>query len=179
MVKLIVGTEAMFFLSLIMAFVYFSFTPGFRHQQVSALNIRSTGAFSLLLFFSSFTYWRAEVNYRSGQLKRLKYWLLLTLVLGVTFLLGQGNEYQKLLHNHITVGSSMFGTSFFTLTDFHGLHVLAGLVVIGILTCLTFLGDYSQTTASTIFSAIGVYWHFVDIVWLIVFLIVYVVPLIS
>jgi heme/copper-type cytochrome/quinol oxidase subunit 3 len=178
MVKLIVFTEAMFFLSLIMAFVYFSFTPGFKHQQVSALDIRTTGIFSLLLFSSSFTYWRAETNYDAGKLKRLKFWLLLTLILGAVFLFGQGKEYLKLLNSHVSISSSMFGTSFFTLTGFHGLHVFAGLVVISIITCLTFLGDY-ETKKSTVFSSIGIYWHFVDIVWLVVFLIVYVLPLFS
>jgi heme/copper-type cytochrome/quinol oxidase subunit 3 len=179
MVKLIVFTEAMFFLSLIMAFVYFSFTPGFKHQQVNVLDIRSTGIFSLLLFSSSFTYWRAEVNYDAGELKRLKFWLLLTLVLGAIFLFGQGREYLKLLNSHVSISSSMFGTSFFTLTGFHGLHVFAGLVIIGIMTCLTFFGDYNENKKSTIFSSVGIYWHFVDIVWLVVFLIVYVIPIIT
>ena len=179
MVKLIVGTEAMFFLSLIMAFVYFSFTPGFKHQQVGVLNIRSTGMFSLLLFASSFTYWRAETNYKEGRIKRLKCWLLLTMALGTIFLLGQGTEYLNVLRSHINIASSMFGTAFFTLTGFHGLHVFIGLVVIGIVTLLTFLGDYHENRSATIFSSIGIYWHFVDIVWLIVFIIIYVVPLIS
>ena len=179
MIKLIVFTEAMFFLSLIMAFVYFSFTPGFKHQQASVLDIRSTGIFSLLLFSSSFTYWRAEVNYHARELKRLKFWLLLTLALGAIFLFGQGKEYLKLLNSHVSISSSMFGTSFFTLTGFHGLHVFAGLVIIGIITCLTFFGDYTENKMSTIFSSIGIYWHFVDIVWLLVFLIVYVIPLIT
>lgn len=179
MVKLIVFTEAMFFLSVIVAFLYFSFVPGFRRQQISALDIRTTGIFSLLLFSSSFTYWRAETNYKSGEVKRLKFWLLLTFVLGAIFLFGQGKEYLKLLNSHVSISSSMFGTSFFTLTGFHGLHVFAGLVIIGIITCLTFFGDYSENTKSTIFSSVGIYWHFVDIVWLVVFTIVYVLPLIS
>lgn len=179
MVKLIVFTEAMFFLSLIMAFVYFSFTPGFKNQQISTLDIRSTGIFSLLLFFSSFTYWRAEQNYNTGDIKQLKIWLLLTLALGAIFLFGQGKEYLKLLNSHVSISSSMFGTSFFTLTGFHGLHVFAGLVIISIVTCLTFFGDYSANKHSMIFSSIGIYWHFVDIVWLVVFSIVYILPLIG
>jgi heme/copper-type cytochrome/quinol oxidase subunit 3 len=179
MMKLVVGTEAMFFLALIMAFVYFSFSPGFKAHQLMNLDIQTTGLFSLLLFSSSFTYWRAETNYKAGDIKRLKFWLLLTLVLGAVFLLGQGMEYLKLLNNQVSISSSMFGTSFFTLTGFHGLHVFVGLIVISILTLLTFLGDYSKNTKSTLFSSVGIYWHFVDIVWLVVFLIVYVVPHIS
>lgn len=175
MIKLIVGTEAMFFLALIMAFVYFSFSPEFRSHQLLSLDIRSTGVFSILLFSSSFTFWRAEVCYRKGNLKQLKGWLLLTIVLGGIFLFGQGREYLSLLNNHVTLSSSIFGTSFFTLTGFHGLHVFAGLIVISIISCLAFLGDYDKPGSSVI-GAVGIYWHFVDIVWLFVFLIVYVVP---
>ena len=64
MIKLIVGTEAMFFLALIMAFVYFSFSPDFRSHQLLSLDLKSTGVLSILLFSSSFNFWRAEVCYR-------------------------------------------------------------------------------------------------------------------
>ncbi|WEK21579.1 MAG: cytochrome c oxidase subunit 3 [Candidatus Pedobacter colombiensis] len=177
MIKLIVGTEAMFFLALIMAFVYFSLVPGFRTHQLVSLDIKSTGVFSLFLFSSSFTYWRAEENFRKGDVKHLKVWLLLTILLGVIFLFGQGKEYYDLLNHQVTISSSTFGTSFFTLTGFHGLHVLIGLIVIAVLTCLAFLGDYDQPGSSLI-SMVGIYWHFVDIVWVFVFLIVYVLPFI-
>lgn len=175
MVKLIVFTEAMFFLSLIIAFVYFSFTPDFKSRQLLNLDIKTTGIFSLLLFASSFTYWRAEANYHQGKRKRLKFWLIITIILGIVFLLGQGREYLGLLNSHITVSSSIFGTSFFTLTGFHGLHVLVGIIVISIITCLTFFGDYANKKSSVIV-AVGIYWHFVDIVWAVVFFIVYVLP---
>lgn len=175
LIKLIVGTEAMFFLALIMAFVYFSFTPDFKSHQLLNLDIKSTGIFSLLLFSSSFTYWRAEANYHKGEITKLKIWLVITILLGTIFLVGQGREYVGLLNNHISVSSSIFGTSFFTLTGFHGLHVLVGIIVISIVTCLTFLGDYTGKKSSVI-GAVGIYWHFVDIVWAVVFLIVYVLP---
>ncbi len=175
MIKLIVGTEAMFFVALIMAFVYFSFSAGFRSHQLLSLNIRSTGIFSVLLFSSSFTFWMAEVNYKKGKITLLKFWLLFTILLGAVFLIGQGREYLGLLNNHVSLSSSIFGTSFFTLTGFHGLHVLVGLIVIAIITSLAFLGDYDKPGSSVI-GTVGIYWHFVDIVWLFVFIIVYVIP---
>ncbi|WP_419802873.1 cytochrome c oxidase subunit 3 [Mucilaginibacter sp.] len=175
MIKLVVGTEAMFFLSLIMAFVYFSFGPGFKTQLLQHLDIKSTGIFTMLLFASSFTYWRAESNYENGRINRFKLWLIMTLILGIVFLFGQGSEYLKLLNSHVSISSSSFGTSFFTLTGFHGLHVFAGLVIISIILCLSFLGDYNHEK-SDIVQTIGIYWHFVDIVWAVVFLIVYVAP---
>jgi heme/copper-type cytochrome/quinol oxidase subunit 3 len=174
-IKLIVGTEAMFFLALIMAFVYFSFTPDFKSHQLLNLDIKTTGAFSLLLFSSSFTYWRAESSYHKGETTKLKVWLIITILLGTLFLFGQAREYLGLLNSHISVSSSIFGTSFFTLTGFHGLHVFIGIVIIAIVTCLTFLGDFTNKKSSVI-GAVGIYWHFVDIVWAVVFLIVYVLP---
>ena len=175
MIKLVVGTEAMFFLALIMAYLYFSQMPGFTPGHADHLVIRSTTIFSAFLFSSSFTFWRAETNFKKGKMVRLKGWLLLTLVLGLVFLVGQGTEYARLLRENVSIGSSLFGTSFFTLTGFHGLHVFVGLVVISIITALTFMGDYDRSTSSA-FGTVGIYWHFVDIVWLFVFLIVYVFP---
>lgn len=175
MMKLVVGTEAMFFLSLIMVFVYFSLSPGFQHLQVSELDIRSTGLFSLLLFTSSFTYWRAEHNYREGNIKKLKFWLLVTLVSGLVFLFGQGKEYLRLFHDQVNLSANTFGTSFFTLTGFHGLHVAVGLIVITIIIGLAIAGDFDIKKSSLI-STVGIYWHFVDIVWAVVFFVVYVIP---
>jgi len=80
-----------------------------------------------------------------------------------------------LLHDQVNIGSSLFGTGFFTLTGFHGLHVLVGLVIIMIITGLSFRGDYADRRSSVI-RTVGVYWHFVDLVWLFVFLVVYVSP---
>ena len=175
MMKLVVGTEAMFFLCLIMVFIYFSLVPGFTTEQIHSPDIKSTAIFSVLLFSSSFTFWRAEKNFNHGRLTHFKIWLLITIFLGIVFLFGQGREYAKLLESHVTIGSSTFGTSFFTLTGFHGLHVFAGLVILSIVAILAFLGDYNNSK-STVVSTVGIYWHFVDIVWAVVFFIVYVAP---
>ena len=174
-VKLIVGTESMFFLALIMAYVYFSAHSGFKPVQSANLDLHATAIFSLFLFSSSFTYWCAESSALKGRMNQVKGWLLLTIILGLIFLFGQGHEYEKLLHNDVTVSSSIFGTSFYTLTGFHGLHVVIGLIAIGILAGLVFSGNYDPTRSSFI-SALGIYWHFVDIVWLFVFSVVYVLP---
>lgn len=175
MIKLVVGTEAMFFLALIMAFVYFSSSPGFKHEQIHALEIKQTGIFSLLLFSSSFTFWRAEQNYQRRRIGRLKFWLLFTILLGLIFLAGQAHEYFSLFKENVNIAGSIFGTTFFTLTGFHGLHVIVGLIILSIVTLLAFLGDYDSGKSSVI-STVGIYWHFVDIVWVFVFSIVYVIP---
>ncbi len=173
--KLIVGSEAVFFLSLIMAFVYFTYTPGLNPQAVQSLNLTTTGLFTGLLLFSSFTFWRAEVSFKQGRPAQLRGWLLATLVLGLFFLIGQGFEYGHLFREQITVSKGTFSTSFFTLTGFHGLHVLVGLIILGIVLYLAVLGDF-DSPGSSVINSVGIYWHFVDIVWLVVFVLVYVLP---
>ncbi|MGI4835588.1 MAG: cytochrome c oxidase subunit 3 [Janthinobacterium lividum] len=173
--KLVVATESLLFGSLLLAFVYFSLAPGFRQQQLAALDWRSTGAFTLVLLASSLTLGRAEASYRQGAPGRLRGWLLATIGLGAVFLLGQAHEFYGLLTHHLDVASGTFGTGFFALTGFHGLHVLVGLVMLGIVAGLGFAGDFDRPGSSVI-GAVGIYWHFVDAVWAVVFTVVYVIP---
>ena len=175
MMKLVVGTEAMFFISLIMAFVYMAYNSGFEPYEVKALDIKATGIFTVLLLSSSFTFWRAEKNYEKGKIKKLKIWLIATIVLGTVFLFGQGKEYWRLVQDNITLNGSVFGTSFYTLTGFHGFHVFVGLIILMIILIMTFLGDFNKKN-STVVSTVGIYWHFVDVVWIFVFTVVYVLP---
>ena len=177
MMKLVVGTEGMFFLSLIMAFVYLSYVSGFEPGQQQSLDIKSTGIFSLFLLSSSGTFWLAERNYNKGDIKNLKRWLVVTILFGFIFLFGQGKEYFHLIQQQkITLSSSLFGTSFYTLTGFHGFHVFVGLIILCIILSLTAAGDFTNNNKSTVIKTIGIYWHFVDIVWVVVFTVVYLLP---
>jgi heme/copper-type cytochrome/quinol oxidase subunit 3 len=176
MIKLVVGTEAMFFLALIMAFIYLSFIAGFKHGEQQALNIQSTGMFSILLVSSSLTFWLAEKNYKKGNIKQLKTWLFITIILGSVFLFGQAKEYIHLIHvQQITLSNSIFGTGFYTLTGFHGFHVIVGLILLITLLVMAMMGDFNKP-GSSVLSTAGIYWHFVDIVWIVVFTVVYVLP---
>ncbi len=175
MMKLVVGTEAMFFLSLIMAFVYMAYNSGFESHEVKALDIKTTGLFTVILISSSFTYRMVERNYKTSKIKSLKIWLVITILFGAIFLFGQGKEYWRLINERITLHGSVFGTSFFTLTGFHGFHVLAGLIVLSILLIMAFTGDFNKPSSNVI-STVGIYWHFVDVVWIVVFTVVYVLP---
>lgn len=175
MMKLVVGTEAVFFLCLIMAYVYFGLKTGFDGAPVTQLDLRSTGLFSLLLWSSSFTWWRAEWTHGRKSSRRTRTWLLITIGLAALFLCGQAKEYIHLLHDKVNPASGIFGTAFFTLTGFHGLHVLIGLLLMLVLvTKIT--GSGRKPIPSYAMRAIGIYWHFVDIVWIFIFLIVYVIP---
>lgn len=175
MMKLVVGTEGMFFVALIMAFIYMAYNAGFEPYEVSQLDIKTTGLFTIVLFSSSFTFWMAEKKYKDGNIKSLKIWLVITILFGAIFLFGQGDEYIRLINENITLSGSVFGTSFYALTGFHGLHVFIGLIILLIILIMVFLGDFNNSSSNVI-STVGIYWHFVDIVWLFVFTVVYVLP---
>jgi cytochrome c oxidase subunit 1/cytochrome c oxidase subunit I+III len=105
-------------------------------------------------------------------------WLALTIVLGAVFLGGQANEYWKLFQSGVDLSTNMFSTTFFTLTGFHGLHVLLGLITLLIFLWLGWEGDSVSSKFDSAFKAAGYYWHFVDVVWVFVLLTVYILPLI-
>jgi len=164
-------SEAMFFLLLVSAYVVFNRATD-EHSAAHTLEVGRTGVFTFLLLASSVTLWRAERALRSSDQATFLKWLALTLGLGAVFLVNQGIEYGGLLRHGVTISSSMFGSTFFTVTAFHGLHVFAGLVALGI---MFVLGKRGRLTSdrSEVLSAIGYYWHFVDVVWIVVFSVIY------
>jgi heme/copper-type cytochrome/quinol oxidase subunit 3 len=96
-----------------------------------------------------------------------------TIVLGLIFLIGQGAEYWRLLTNDVRVSTNLFGTTFFTLTGFHGFHVFVGLIMLSILTGIALTGRFKGPRSGAV-SAISLYWHFVDVVWIFIYTIVYI-----
>src|SRR2546430_17307561 len=98
-------------------------------------------------------------------------WVVATIALGMIFLLGQGSEYARLLANGIGPERALFGTTFFTLTGLHGLHVLAGLAALAALLAAKLRRPGALSAVA--FEAVGLYWHFVDAVWVVVFSVVY------
>lgn len=173
--KLFVGSEAVFFLALIVAYLYFWRSANYEEVTQKMLHIKTTGFYTILLITSSFTFWKAEQNFKQGHTIKLKVWLTITICLGFIFLLGQALEYYDLLRHHLTFSSGEFGSSFYTLTGFHGLHVLLGLIVLSIILLLSLLG-YMEKNVSQVVSTVGIYWHFVDAVWIVVFTVIYVLP---
>jgi heme/copper-type cytochrome/quinol oxidase subunit 3 len=170
-----IASETGFFGVLILAFLYFNATP---HPGPSPkdLNLLKTGAFSLCLFASSFTIWRSEVGHRRKDYRAMIGWLLATILLGGVFMVGQGLEYWGLLKSGVTVSANLFAAAFFTLTGFHGLHVCLGLIALLIVLGLGLAGDFRHRSAVAL-EVVSLYWHFVDVVWVIVFSVVYIFPL--
>lgn len=167
-------SETSFFGVLIMAFLYYNARPQ-AGPGVQDLNLLKTGIFSLCLFASSFTIWRSEAAQRRGTHRAMSVWLAATILLGVVFIVGQGLEYDDLFNRGVSVGSNLFATTFFTLTGFHGLHVCVGLIALAIVLGLALSGNF-RAGRGTALKAVGLYWHFVDVVWVFVFSIAYLLP---
>jgi heme/copper-type cytochrome/quinol oxidase subunit 3 len=188
-VGLFIFSEANFFLILIVAYVYFHIvSKGGGPGAATALNPLFTGLFSIALFASSATMAMAHHAFRYGRHRSLMVWLALTIVLGAAFLVGEGLEYSGLISHNVTIATNLFGTTFFTLTGFHGLHVLIGLCMLTIMLGVAANGRMVLPQAPAMieaeglqagFESVAMYWHFVDAVWVFIFGLVYLWPVIS
>jgi cytochrome c oxidase subunit 1/cytochrome c oxidase subunit I+III len=170
----LIASEAAFFGTLILVFAFFNIRLPEGPNAKNSLDLVKTGIFSVCLFASSFTLWRAEVAERAQRRGGLLAWLALTIVLGAVFMIGQGSEYWGLYREGVTVSRNLFASSFYLLTGFHGFHVTAGLVALAIVFGLLAAGDYRKRSSPLV--AIGLYWHFVDVVWVFVLTTVYLLP---
>jgi heme/copper-type cytochrome/quinol oxidase subunit 3 len=166
---LFVASEAIFFLMLVLAYANFHKVTG--ATAASLLDPFKTLLFTAALLSSSVTMWFAE-KAREKETNSVSLWLFATIVLGAIFMVGQGMEYAHLIMDKITISRDLFGSTFFTLTGFHGLHVLVGLVLLSLLFGLAVFGRKHEPTVIGM-QAIAIYWHFVDAVWIIVFSMVY------
>jgi cytochrome c oxidase subunit III len=124
---------------------------------------------TIILVSSSFTMQFAVWAIRRGDQRALKRWIGLTLVLGVAFLLGQLYDYSQL---GFGINEGIFGTTFYTLTGFHGAHVFGGTVGLTILLARSLQGQFSGRNHIAV-EAISIYWHFVDVVWIALFTTLY------
>ncbi len=167
---LFICSESIFFLLLILAYVSFHKTTG--DTAARMLDPIKTGYFSIALLSSSFTYWLAEKAREKGSRGGVSLWLFVTVLLGSIFMVGQGLEYAGLINENMTISRDLFGSTFFTLTGFHGFHVLLGILLLALLLGLSLWGRKEEPVLSGM-KTVAVYWHFVDAVWVIIFSIVY------
>ena len=167
------ASEVVFFSLLILSYIYFHGAFASDPAGVKALDPVFTFFFSICLFASSGTIYLSEKALEKGNQAGFRFWLLATIVLGAIFLTGQGIEYSKLFSEDITVSRNLFGTTFFTMTGFHGFHVFVGLIALTILFIQAMTG-YFKTRHSSAVNTISLYWHFVDLVWVVIFSVVYI-----
>lgn len=130
---------------------------------------------SVFLLSSSATIQIAESKLNMGEMGGFKAWLIFTMILGTIFLGGQASEWAKLIGEGFTVSTNSYGTFFYTITGFHGSHVLVGLILQLFILLLAMRGRIGKERQAIV-KACGYYWHFVDGIWLIVLSLIYVLP---
>ncbi|MEO6688324.1 MAG: cytochrome c oxidase subunit 3 [Dokdonella sp.] len=128
---------------------------------------------TLLLLSSGVTITIAHHALRAGNRKQLLIFLALTVLLGAVFLGYQAHEYAEAYRHNLTLGSGVYGSTFFMLTGFHGLHVTLGAIMLTVIWFRCAKGHFTKDNHFG-FEAVAWYWHFVDVVWLGLFLFVYV-----
>jgi len=168
------ASEVMFFSALIGTYVMFRVnTPGWPDPS-GTLNINLTAVNTFILIVSSFTMVLAYDSAVKGNQMRLKVFLATTTVLGALFLSIQASEYLALIHEGFLPTSGVFGSGFYALTGIHGAHVTAGTIAMGVTSWKAFKGCYSKDDHRGV-EMVGLYWHFVDLVWIILFTVVYLI----
>jgi cytochrome c oxidase subunit 3 len=136
------------------------------------LNVPYALVVTIILVASSFTCQFGVFAAERGDVFGLRRWYVLTLVMGTAFVLGQANEYRGLIEEGTTLSSSAYGTVFYMATGFHALHVTGGLFAFVFLLIRTKLSKFTpaQATAAIV---VSYYWHFVDVVWVGLFAVIY------
>jgi len=138
-------------------------------------DIPFTSASSFILLMSSLTMVLAHKAVSEGNYKNTRIWLACTALLGSTFIAGQVYEFTVFFREGIYFNGNLFGSAFYTLTGFHGVHVSGGILMLFALLVTSMRGKLNQDRAETV-ELVGLYWHFVDIVWVLIFTIVYLIP---
>ncbi len=141
----------------------------------AALELPLVICMTVLLLSSSVTIHLAQHTLRRGARTAFCVWWAVTITLGIAFLLGTGYEWYGLItHYHLTPSRNLFGSAYYTLVGFHGMHVTAGVIAMAIVLGLV-LRRTGIERKGTAVELVGWYWHFVDAVWVVVFTVVYVV----
>ncbi|HUG01811.1 MAG TPA: cytochrome c oxidase subunit 3 [Longimicrobiales bacterium] len=173
----LIGSESLFFGSLIATYMVYrgqSTVGPFPHGPDGLLDIPLTSVSTFVLLMSSLAMVLAlhavQVSNRRGAL----IWLLATALLGAGFLGFQAYEFTHFWHEGLTLDRNLFGASFFILTGFHGAHVAVGVVWLLILMTEAWRHRLPASRALSVEIA-GLYWHFVDVVWIVIFTLIYLI----
>jgi heme/copper-type cytochrome/quinol oxidase subunit 3 len=172
------GSECLFFGSLITTFLLYrsKVLPDSGPRPGDIYDIPYTSVSSFVLLMSSLTMVLALAAIQRGDARTMRVWLLATAFLGVSFVGGQIFEFTTFVDEGLKLGSSPAGSAFFVLTGFHGAHVSVGILMLLSLVGMSLVGRLQPGAARKV-ELIGLYWHFVDIVWIVIFTVVYLVPL--
>ena len=170
------GSECLLFGALISTYLLFKgqSEPG-SLAPADVFDIPYTSVSSFVLLMSSLTMVLALAAIQRGDHRRTRIWLMTTALLGASFVAGQAYEFTVFVREGLNLRVNLFGSSFFVLTGFHGAHVTIGVLMLLSLYSLSLKGKLPASKAETV-ELVGLYWHFVDVVWIVIFTLVYLIP---
>lgn len=167
-----IASESVFFGALLVTYTLYAHRVPVSPTPGELFNIPLTTLSTFDLLMSSLTMVLAVNALERGDIGRSRLWLGATIVLGLTFLGFQAYEFSHFYQQGLTLSSSLFGTSFYVLTGFHGAHVAVGVLWLISLFIYSLRGGLTKEKSLDLEIA-GLFWHFVDIVWIVVFTVVY------
>ncbi len=170
-IALFLIAESSIFLGLFAGFiVYRTIIPVWPPEGTPELELLLPGINTIILVASSFVMHKGQTAIKKNNISGLKFWFGMTAVMGLVFLIGQMYEY---FHLEMGLTTNLFASCFYALTGFHGLHVTFGLLLIlAVLWRAQEEGHYSSESHFGV-EAAEIYWHFVDVIWIILFILVY------
>jgi cytochrome c oxidase subunit 3/cytochrome o ubiquinol oxidase subunit 3 len=171
----LIGSECLFFGALISTYLIYHTRTLEGPTAAEIFDIPFTSASTFILLMSSLGMVLALAAIQAGEMRKFRAWTLATALMGSTFLAGQFYEFTVFVAEDFKLTTSPFSSSFFVLTGFHGFHVAFGILMLLSLWVASMMGRLPQRLHTTV-ENIGLYWHFVDIVWIIIFTAIYLIP---
>ena len=168
------GSECMFFGSLIATYLVYRGRDTVGPHPHDVLNIPFTSFSAFVLLMSSLTMVLALAAVQRGNPRGARIWLAATALLGMTFIGGQCYEFTHFFYDGLKLQTNLFGATFFVLTGFHGTHVTVGVIWLWSLFMMAVRGKLTTERALDVEIA-GLYWHFVDVVWIAIFTLIYLI----
>ena len=173
---LFLASECLLFGALISTYVLFRSSSISGPTPSDVFDIPYTSISAFVLLASSLTMVLALAAKQRGDESQARLWLLTTALLGMVFVGGQIYEFTAFVHEGLTLSANVFGSTFFVLTGFHGVHVTVGILMLLSLVGMSFAGKLPGERGEMSVEMVGLYWHFVDIVWIVIFTVVYLIP---
>ena len=167
-----IGSECLLFGALISTYLVYQGKSLAGPTPHEILNIPLTSVSTFVLLMSSLAMVLALAAVTRGDNVWSRVWLLVTALLGIVFLGFQAYEFVSFVHEGLTLETNLFGSTFFVLTGTHGAHVAVGVLWLLTLLVRSLQGKLGPDKAMNVELA-GLYWHFVDVVWIVIFTVVY------
>jgi cytochrome c oxidase subunit 3/cytochrome o ubiquinol oxidase subunit 3 len=172
----LLGSECLFFGALISAYlIYYGRYNGVETVTPALFDIPFTSVSTFVLLMSSLGMVLALSAIQRGDDRGFRIWILGTAMMGSVFLAGQIYEFTVFAAEGMTLSTSPFASAFFVLTGFHGIHVTVGVLMLITLWARSMTGKLTSRDSDVV-ENVGLYWHFVDIVWIVIFTAIYLIP---